>query len=86
VRNRSFDELKRLVRRRSQNSNGPAGPCGHKTHRPVAQVELSEFAGGKASDLEPASAATAAKAVGALVITEHPMLIYTVPRPLRILL
>jgi hypothetical protein len=57
VRNRSFDELKRLVRRRSQNSNGPAGPRGHRRTAQWHKLELSEF-GGKASDLEPASAAT----------------------------
>jgi len=40
------------------------------------KVELSEFAAREPADLEGAFAAMAAKSVGALVITEDPMLIY----------
>jgi putative tryptophan/tyrosine transport system substrate-binding protein len=40
------------------------------------KLELSEFAAREASDLEAVFAAMAAKPVGALVVTEDPMLIY----------
>ena len=41
------------------------------------KVELSEFAVREATDLEGALAAMAAKSVGAFVVTEDPMLIYS---------